>query len=165
VNEIDASTRWGYLYNPHGIWDWYVIGGRWSGELKTKDGSMVNYAKIKDVDFSPNLEVYNIEKRFWELIVEGASLNEGEDKPWSMWKPEYYIEKYGDAETYANHMANFSTFSLIDVEGNYFEQGSMGWFGVSDSDVESLATYKNDFERVFAQANPEHYLVLVDCHI
>ena len=31
---MDFST-----YNPEGMWDWYVIGGRWAGQLSLKEGA------------------------------------------------------------------------------------------------------------------------------
>lgn len=43
--------RFGYWKNPNAKWDWYVVGGRWSGMLKLKsDGSRVNTALIEEVD-------------------------------------------------------------------------------------------------------------------
>jgi len=30
---------WGYYHNPNAKWDWYSIGGRWSGFFILKDGS------------------------------------------------------------------------------------------------------------------------------
>jgi len=37
--------------NPNKKWDWYVLGGRWSGHLLLKDGSKSDQAKKGDVDF------------------------------------------------------------------------------------------------------------------
>jgi hypothetical protein len=38
---IDSGGQIGYnaFYNPNGKWDWYAIGGRWSGFLPLKEGS------------------------------------------------------------------------------------------------------------------------------
>lgn len=32
----EETGDWGYWYNPKAKWDWYVIGGRWTGLLKFK---------------------------------------------------------------------------------------------------------------------------------
>lgn len=32
------GKHWGYLSNPEGRWDWWEIGGRWTGYFKLKDG-------------------------------------------------------------------------------------------------------------------------------
>lgn len=36
--EPNEQGRYGYYYNPKAEWDWYVIGGRWSGFFKAKPG-------------------------------------------------------------------------------------------------------------------------------
>jgi len=46
--ELDA---YGYLHNPNSKWDWFTIGGRWSGKLILKDGSTANYASVGDIDW------------------------------------------------------------------------------------------------------------------
>ena len=33
---IDGETRYGYWSNPEAKWDWYQVGGRWSGYFKMK---------------------------------------------------------------------------------------------------------------------------------
>lgn len=37
--------------NPRGKWDWWVLGGRWSGMLITKNGYYSDAVKIKDISF------------------------------------------------------------------------------------------------------------------
>lgn len=48
-------------HNPNSKWDWYQIGGRWSGKLKIKydevgeeEDYTSDWAKIKHIDFSPD---------------------------------------------------------------------------------------------------------------
>lgn len=38
-------------YNPKSKWDWYEIGGRWSGFFTLKDGSKSDQAKKSEIDF------------------------------------------------------------------------------------------------------------------
>lgn len=150
--------------NPNGKWDWFVIGGRWEGYLKLKDGSRANYAKIKDIDFSMDKKAYEEAKRYWELVVDGELPEEGEEKPFSFYKKEYYLETYGDKEAYAKRMAQFSVFALLN-EGEWFEQGQMGWFGMSDKTKESEDAFLLKMQEIINNANPEHYFIVVDCHI
>jgi hypothetical protein len=42
-------------YNPDSKWDWYVVGGRWSGEIVLKAGSGVDTALAGDVDWDRTL--------------------------------------------------------------------------------------------------------------
>ena len=39
AHEIDGETRYGCWDNPNSKWDWYQIGGRWSGLLRLKPGA------------------------------------------------------------------------------------------------------------------------------
>lgn len=48
--EREHNGRYGYWHNPKGRWDWYQIGGRWSGLLRTKGGARVDYARFRDLD-------------------------------------------------------------------------------------------------------------------
>ena len=37
-SEPNEQGRYGYHSNPKAKWDWYVVGGRWSGYFKAKPG-------------------------------------------------------------------------------------------------------------------------------
>ena len=58
----ESVKEWGYkidenenllsTYNPNSKWDWYSIGGRWSGFLKLKkDGASANEAYFSEIDW------------------------------------------------------------------------------------------------------------------
>lgn len=151
-------------YNPNSKWDWYVVGGRWRNLLKLKDGSRADYAKIKDIDFSPDMVAYKKAERFWEIVVEGQPLKEGEEAPFNLYKEQYYLDLYGTKERYAEQQAKFITFALL-YEGEWYEKGNMGWFGMSDETNESRLEYEQIFDRILSEADGEDYLVIVDCHI
>jgi hypothetical protein len=36
--ELGPNGDWGYMHNPNAKWDWFSVGGRWSGSLQLKDG-------------------------------------------------------------------------------------------------------------------------------
>lgn len=44
------KARYGYWHNPNGKWDWYQIGGRWAGLLRTRDGVDLDYARFSELD-------------------------------------------------------------------------------------------------------------------
>lgn len=48
---VQQDGDWGYFHNPDAKWDWYIVGGRWSGFLILKDGCRANEALVKDVDW------------------------------------------------------------------------------------------------------------------
>ncbi len=80
-SEIDKETgRYGYWKNPNAKWDWYSLGGRWTGFLKLKKeakgsvgepGLMTDVAKegyvdqalLKDIDFEGIREEKGIEAK------------------------------------------------------------------------------------------------------
>ena len=74
TSERDEKTgRYGYWHNPNAKWDWYQVGGRWTGFFKPKAGAVgylgepgafdnkptegwVDSIKLKDIDIEGMLE-------------------------------------------------------------------------------------------------------------
>lgn len=100
VDELGAITRAVRRTNPNAKWDWYVIGGRWTGYFPLKDGAKGNVgrpglmtdparpghadiARKGDIDFESAREKAQreAERRFdkWERIF----LEHGKPLPWS----------------------------------------------------------------------------------
>lgn len=175
-SEYDEDGNELTTYNPKSKWDWYSIGGRWSCELKiriTEENGLGEYAesdqdefvygnvaKIKDIDFSPNAERYNECYQWWKDNVEAP------DEEWDeLYKKEYFTKRYRDAEEYATRNASFATFALVTPDGEWHEQGEMGWFGCSSETPEEAREWDEQYASFIENANPEHYFVMVDCHI
>lgn len=49
--KIDDNENLTSTYNPDSKWDWYEIGGRWSGFLVLKNGSRSSEATVDEVDW------------------------------------------------------------------------------------------------------------------
>ncbi len=173
--EIGENGEIHSTYNPNSKWDWYQIGGRWSGLLKLKSSAlsglrgsrslldksgplpidMVDSAQIKDIDFEGMLQA-QIQKRenLWK---------EAEGREDAIRYFEYGIEK---GTTYEQHMKQagcFTTFAVILPDGKWYEKGQMGWWAcVSNEEAEWGEKYK---ERFIDTAEPEWTLTIVDCHI
>lgn len=45
----DVHDGWGYWHNPVAKWDWYEIGGRWSGFFRTQDGRTCDAVRVKEL--------------------------------------------------------------------------------------------------------------------
>jgi hypothetical protein len=183
------KNRYGYWENPNAKWDWYQVGGRWSGLLKLKataaTGSYgtrswtnkeeiipenrVDSAKIKDIDFSVDGKEYKKLIRFWELKVDGdAPRNEKEKEllKWDIYKREYYVDKYASKEEYARIESSFATYAVITPDGKWHEKGKMGWFGFGSESDEEDKHWNKSFKEIFIDtADPEWTLSIVDCHI
>jgi hypothetical protein len=55
VDEKDELVKVVNRTNPNAKWDWYVVGGRWSGLLPTKDGRRVDEATKGEIDLQAML--------------------------------------------------------------------------------------------------------------
>ena len=169
ISEHDNEGNLYYFGNKDAKWDWYQIGGRWSNMLKKLDGTRCDECEVKDLDLSLDTESYNKAKRFWEVVVDKQSLKDGEyaDSFTSWYKDSYYKDTFGDKETFAKDKASLSTFAML-LDGEWYEQGKMGWFGMSDTTSDSLKEYTKFFNKTLEelkQTHPHAKVTLVDCHI
>lgn len=153
----DPETgKYGHWENPNKKWDWWQIGGRYSGLLKLRDsGNVVNSAKIKDIDFEGMTQARIQE---YEACWKEA---EGKDNATRYFM--FGIEKNITLEDYLRKAQMFTTFAVILPDGKWYEKGEMGWWAcVSNEEAEWEEKYK---ERFLDNADPEWTLTIVDCHI
>ncbi len=52
----DVLGRYGYWENPNAKWDWYQLGGRWSGFFTTKSGEKTDSDVVENIDFEAMLK-------------------------------------------------------------------------------------------------------------
>lgn len=179
----EEQQDYGYWENPNAKWDWWQIGGRWKGFLKAKEGnkgesSLVMpvhtkegeyaQARVRDIDFSPDMERYKKNARWWEVVIEGSELEPGEKKEdfLNFYKKEYLFSKYKTKENYAIINSSVITYAVIMPDGEWYQKGQMGWFGCgSDSADESFHWDMHFKENFIDKANPNWILTIVDCHI
>lgn len=143
-------------YNPNSKWDWYVIGGRWDGLIKTRESQEVNHAKIKDIVFKKEfdeLELQSTKKKYNKLITDGE-----------FYKPEYYQRRFPTLESYLESF-NFSTYAVLDKDGKWLESGKMGWFGISSATPEEQIGFAESYMDIINSQDEDDWLVIVDCHI
>lgn len=97
--KLDGEENLLSTYNPDSKWDWYSIGGRWSGFLRTKEKDdegnpiRVNQAQFKDIDWNYMIENdiipfnYVTEDGEWcekgEMGWWGMTTNEMEQSDWA----------------------------------------------------------------------------------
>jgi hypothetical protein len=46
--EPNEDGRYGYMHNPQAEWDWYQVGGRWTGYFKAKPGTQGQLGGVSD---------------------------------------------------------------------------------------------------------------------
>ena len=177
-------------YNPNSKWDWYVVGGRWDGLLKAKEGfkgegylddngnpaeetwgeydpdDRFNCLKIKDIDFSPDKDEYDNALAFWKLYIEDNVDTTKDGRPLSLCTREYYLNRYTSKEDYAEKASSFITRAVITPDGVWHEPGQMGWFGLSSESDDEWRDWAETYKEKFIDnQDPENYMVIVDCHI
>lgn len=167
LEERDAKTNdYGYWSNPNGKWDWYEIGGRFRRTMPLKNGSKMATAKIKDINFDRDDEVYEKEKRLWELVVEEQPLKEGEKELIIWYSKNFFTDNYESKYEYADRESRFKTFALLTPDGVWRERGKMLWFGVDARNKKSNSDFEEAFKEIVEDPKyQDFYLVLVDCHI
>jgi hypothetical protein len=129
----------------------------------------VDSAKVKDIDFSIDQQEYDRAIRYWELIIEGSEPKTQEEKEMAkdnMYTTEYYIKRYGNKEIYANTIASFETYAVILPNGEWYEKGKMGLWGMSSETHDEAKQWAKSYKEKFLDtADPEWTLTIVDCHI
>lgn len=182
-------------YNPDSKWDWYQVGGRYAGRIVVREGveiddpsfswgwdadsiekvisegNRTDSAYKKDIDFSKmhrTEEKYNDAIRYWELVVEGDTPNNKDEEDiikWSFYKPEYFINRYKNKETYAECTSSFSMWAVV-KDGVWYEKGEMGWWAMSnETDDEAVDWEMNFFDRFIKELPDDTLITVVDCHI
>ena len=162
--KTDAEGNLLSTYNPKSKWDWWTEGGRWADMLKV-DGKKVDSARVADIDFTPDPLEYEAALRYWDVVVEHQEKRPGEEYV-SLYGEQYYLDYYGDRETYARYMTQFSTYAVVTPDGEWHEKGSMGWWGFSSETPDEAKDWDEHFrERFLDTADPDWILTIVDCHI
>lgn len=173
----EETNDYGYWENPNAKWDWWQVGGRFSGILKVANecaaGHYIkaNSARIKDCVFPDYQEKYDRAIRFWELKVEEQPPVTPSDEEiiddfyFRFYRTSYFTDKYKSKEEYAEVTALFRTYAIIDKSGKWISLGRMGWFGVSLDDENELEYIRNYRKNVFDNAGDNDYITIVDCHI
>lgn len=169
-------------YNPDSKWDWYEVGGRWGGSLALKAGGRADEAKASEVDwdkmFSLDPEEEKRRSEFWDEYVLGklpaeiAQKSEKEKEKYLsdkhgfvLYKPEYFLERYGTKAEYLRRNAIWTTYAVVDENG-WHAPGEMGWFGCSSETAETQRDWDENFRSRFIDTlDPEDTVFVVDCHI
>ena len=167
----EKGEHYGYFENPNAKWDWWKVGGRWSNMITLKNGTKRDSAPIGLIDLEAlkhDPEVFKESERFWELYVEGQEIKTKEDRElieFVMQTKEWYLNRFKTKEDYARQTASFYTYAVL-KDGEWFEKGSMGWFGCgSETFEESYNWVENFYDNFLADLPETAHITVVDCHI
>lgn len=173
-------------YNPKSKWDWYSLGGRWSGYFKLKPGKegvqgvhrakefaaisgakvddlpqdYVDQARKGDIDFERMIKdsVEAAEKTWAEYEKAKAESDKYIDSEWS-----FGIKDGETKESFIKRNASVSTYAVI-KDGEWYGQGEMGWFGISTGDA-SNEEWNKKFEELLDSVSDDTLISIYDLHI
>lgn len=193
---VDGGTVCRYIdrTNPNKKWDWYQVGGRWSGMLLVR-GQEKNSAIKKNIKVG--LMRGKEEEECRKHYAEFAAIAKG--RTWEPWDsvikrfPENKIDEarefYGsqaviedlrkDREFCFDNNDQYlrSLDSLVKEardsaivtfallkDGKWFERGEMGWWGIVLNE-QDRDVWNAQFNKMFDELPDDTLITIVDCHI
>jgi len=188
LSERDSEyNRYGYWENTRAKWDWYELGGRWSGFFRLKNGShgslgrpgvfdnipehgTVDQAYKKDINFDlMRTENFERASEKWEKWEELNNSNTEDAKNKAYWS--FGIINIGDKDnfipedkiSYLKRQSNINTFAIL-KDGEWYEKGEMGWFGMYNDEM-SEDEWGEKFDELLVNLTGDTLLSVYDCHI
>lgn len=147
--------RFGYWENPNKKWDWWQLGGRWSGTLLLMYGAKADQSRVDEVDF---LGMAHRDRaaaeRNWEEAI-GMDIAE-----------RYFcfgIKKDETRDAFIKRKAAFSTFAVL-KDGKWYERGEMGWWACVSNEM-SDDEWHEKFGELVRGLPGDTLISIVDCHI
>lgn len=199
LGEDGAVTKVIRRTNPNRKWDWWVVGGRWSGSLLLKGtNTRVNQARKRAIDFDKMRDQAGMEAA--EQYDKVTKIVDG--RAWLSWKEvlekhvndidtareEFHAQDvikdflrpenrdmFGFFEDFSSYKltrekyiararASAVSFFALLKDGQWYERGEMGWWGVV-SDEKDIDTWNQKFQELLDSLPDNTLLTVVDCHI
>lgn len=184
---VDPEEQ-GYHHNPNAKWDWYQLGGRWTGLFRLKPktkGSLGNPSLVssrraefgtadqaykRDIDFDAMRQA-NFEEACHNYDEFEEKFKKGEADAGDGYfrygiknigkDAEHYVPE--SRESYLKRIAPFSTFAVL-KDGKWYEKGSMGWWGIV-SDEKNSDEWIEQFSKLLNDLPDDTLISVYDCHI
>lgn len=153
-----GKVKYGHYHNPNGNWDWYQIGGRWTGSLPVKrrgQGTRGTHSRFTEAPKDPKLvDMCRIRELDFDHMEENTR-----QRIEDFW-PQYqsYLETGGDP-LYGVHYAlmdmgiewtNKEDFLAVKVHNRKIEDAKKGlrFLSMSDKEIDALGHFeKGDYRR------------------
>lgn len=143
-------------------WDWWVVGGRWPGLLIDRYGNRGDIFRKSEIE--------------WDAVGQGVfdRLREAyryytdpETAHWAMGRDTE--PQPGETEESFVHrrFEPFNTHAFLDLNGEWHENGRMGFFGVTvgGEEGEQRETWAQEYQRLLAAVPDDAFVCIVDCHV
>ena len=168
--ECEGTGKYKTRSNPNGKWDWWTIGGRWTGHLRP--------------DYDPYKDPRNL-KTCW--LCHGTGKRDDElGRNFRLKDPTYTCNGCngsGQEVVFASKLAeppeggnvalvsrvlqlldeghNLLPFAIIRPTGEWLEKGEMGWWGIVTDEKEAWPKAA----RSVLEEYTDHWAIVVDCHV
>jgi hypothetical protein len=163
ANALEPFNENGEWFAEGSRWDWWVIGGRWEGMLINSELEACDYARKSEIA--------------WELMAKAELecmfkfYNQNKQSEFASKSSEYPQPDESDTD-YARRMFRpFSTHSFLTLNGDWEENGRMGWWGqvleeekYSDSICKPV-DWPSRYQQLVRDVKDDEWLVIVDCHV
>jgi len=162
--ECDGTGLMETSYNPLSKWDWWQIGGRWTGCLS-------NYDPTEDPKNKETCSLcHGTGMRNDKIGIEMRNQNphytcngcggKGMSLKWST----RWVSHKDNILPVENIAEDFASFAVVTPDGEWHEKGQMGWFGMA-KDEKSEEDWKLFCQDIFKKYAKDYLAVVVDCHI
>lgn len=124
-------------YNDEGKWDWYVMGGRFAGQLQLKDKTQE--APLYNPEYSTLFS-----KKHYQLLKKDGRCDQA---------------LVGDI----SNLDEITCFAVV-MDSKWYERGKAGWFGVV-IDAKDEEVWAKEVKQLLTTLSPDTLLTMYDCHI
>lgn len=192
----DENGVWKHYscYNPKSKWDWYQVGGRWSGYFKLKNrNAKTDVVLKKDIDFDgmledgrkdaaedydkimsivshlPEIENWESVRTRFDDIQKAREFYNSQERVKALQENKIYfvdLEDYKysrDEYIKRNEASQFTPYAVV-LNGEWYEKGQMGWFGMSSNDMDN-SDWKSKVKELIDSVDDDTVFTLVDAHI
>jgi len=153
IDENGVVVDYFYHTNENAKWDWYVVGGRWSNMLLTKDGDNVDSCTIGDLDFEA--ERKKLEDRANGVYDSFEKCLGTLERNWKQWKEVLNDPQFKTIEERRDFYNNQAQLKQIR------ENDKEGIFGVFGYNLDDFLTSREEFVKANSN-NPFGTYALLD---
>lgn len=151
IQKIVEEDGYEYWTNPNAKWDWFEVGGRWSGRLRLKNGERADSALLCDIDTGFSIAAYNNALTYWNDVMQNKAFE----------SPEFMLSHYLTNDIYAALRGMFYFNYVVDADGKWHENDFFF------TNIIQEISWAQDFHKNFLYSlNPKEYrITVVDIHI
>ena len=173
----NENGDYGYYSNPNAKWDWYMIGGRWSGYFTLKPdkaGIMGKRSLLNENEVFPENHADQARKGDIDWEVMSKNNKESAESDWAEHEKRLGEENYhayfeygirGDEskESFIARRTSNATFAVL-KDGQWYDRGEMGWWATVANEKDT-DTWCKEFDKLVMSLPDDTLLTVVDCHI